>query len=171
MAGQGRDGTAEHGDAEALRGNAGEAARDHRIARPDEGAQRRQHMAELDTATAGAEAARDQHRRRRKADQGAGEMAQLQPAARQKRREQHDQQRPEIMDQIGLGRRRRLDRGIVERAVAEGTVEPKEEGGRRRPRQMQPASRRRDREDEQAADHEGHGDELERRNPAAHRCE
>ncbi len=76
-------------------------------------------MAEREAATRAREAAGDQQRRCREPDQRADEMAQLQAAAGQQRREEHDQQRPEIMDQVGLGRRRRLDRGVVERRVAE----------------------------------------------------
>jgi hypothetical protein len=54
-----------------------------------------------------------------KRDQRARDMMQPQPFAGQQRREQDDEHRPEIADQLRLGGRREPQRQKIERVVAE----------------------------------------------------
>ena len=59
-----------------------------------------------------------------------------QPLAGQQRREQHDQQRPEIIQQARFGRRREAQREEIQRVIAEQAADA------RRPRRPAAASRR-----------------------------
>src|SRR3546814_4227315 len=54
-----------------------------------------------------------------KAHGGAGEMEPAQPLARQQRREDDDEQRPEVGDEAGIDRGRIAERDEVEEVVAE----------------------------------------------------
>ena len=88
-----------------------EPARHHRVARPDEGCDERRdqsrHLARSEVAAA--IAGKQQHGAG-KAERGADDMMRRQPLARQQRGEQHDQKRPEIVQQPRLGRRRKAQR-------------------------------------------------------------
>ena len=110
--------------------------------------------------------ASEQRRGAGKAQRRADDMARAQPLARQQRREQHDQQRPEICDEARFGGRRAAQRGEIERVIAEQAADPDEpdrpglgEGGEA------PARGRVD-QPEGAADGEGQRRQLERRNRA-----
>ena len=85
-------------------------ARQHRIARPDEGAAERQRVAEQASpplSESAADAAVEQRRRAAKPSSAPITWRSAQPLAGQQRRQQHDQQRPEIGDEARLRRRAR----------------------------------------------------------------
>jgi hypothetical protein len=100
-------------------------------------------------------------------------VARLQAArSRQAGREQDDQQRPEIVDQPGLGRRREAQGAEVKGVIAEQAAHPEQPD---RPGLEERAGARRSGDPgqaaAQAADQEGHGGELERRHRAGGRGE
>ena len=102
-----------------------ELARHHRIGRPYEG---RDECRDKSGHLAGREiaetvAGKQQHRAG-EAKQGADDVVRRQPLARQQRREQHDQQRPEIIEQSRLGRRREAQREEIQRVIAEQAADP-----------------------------------------------
>ena len=76
------------------------------------------------------------------AQQRAHQMRPAQPLAGQRRGQQHDQQRPEIVDQVRLGRRRELERGEIERVVAEQAADAEQPDRRRPAQQVAPGQRR-----------------------------
>ena len=97
-----------------------EAARQHRIKRPGErrherrGEPRQVILRERDAA-----ASEEQHDRPGERDQGADDVMGFQPLARQQRRAEHDQQRPEIADELRLGGGRKAQRHEEQRVIAE----------------------------------------------------
>ena len=103
-----------------VRRHAGEAPRQHRVARPGERAEHRGQVAEGELGLDGEPlpAGDDQHRAG-ETQQRPRDVVRTQLFARQQRREQHDEQRPEIVDEPGLDRRRVAQRDVIERVIAE----------------------------------------------------
>src|SRR3546814_11445001 len=126
---QQRDGAAETADH--FGRHRAEASVQHRIGRPSQRAGGGGEVAEGVARVEGKRAALgDQDGGAGKAHGGAGEMEPAQPLARQQRREDDDEQRPEVGDEAGI------DRGpIAERyGVAEVEAEGAADAGRPDPR-------------------------------------
>ena len=97
-----------------------ELARHHRIGRPykrgDEGRSQSGDLAGREPAAA---VAGEQQYRAGQSQQRTDDVVRRQPLAGQQRREQHDQKRPEIIQQPGFGRRRKAQRQEIQGMVAE----------------------------------------------------
>ena len=141
-------------------------ARHHRIGRPHEGGEEgRGQTGDLAGRESPARIAGEQQHRAGEPEQRADDVMRRQPLARQQRREQHDQQRPEIIQQAGFGRRRKAQREEIQRVIAEQPADADHpgdqwllhcaEGGRP---EQEACERHR------GADPERHGGELERGN-------
>ena len=145
-----------------------EAARQNGVDRPGEGAAQCQQVAQRVAVGEVQPAAEGQQRHAREAQGGAGQMRPAQTFARQRRGEQHDQQRPEIVDEVGFGRWRELKGGEIEGVVAEQAADPQQPDARRPADQSGPphAARKRAHDADRGADREGHGDHLEGRDRA-----
>ena len=99
-----------------------------------------------------------------KAEEGARDVGGPDPLARQQRREQHDEERPEVVDEPGFGRRRETQRGEVERVIAEQAADAERPHDRPLPERLQGAAAGDARDEaDRPADGERHGRKLERR--------
>ena len=107
-------------------------ARHHRICRPYEGGDKRRGQAGdlLPFEMHGCIAGKQQHRAG-KPEQRADDVMGFKPLARQQRREQHDQQRPEIIQQPGFRRRRQPQRQEIQRVIAEQSADADDPHDRR----------------------------------------
>ena len=148
-------------------GTRGEAARQHRIARPDEGARRRRRHSPAKLARPSAAPLVVNSTTVPASPSSAPTMCfARKPLARQQAGEQHDQERPEIIDQSGFGRRRQPQRGEIERMIAEQAADTERPDRRRLPQHAPGARSRQPDESKQTADGEGHRQKLERRHAA-----
>jgi hypothetical protein len=117
-------------------------------------------------------AAADQHDGADQPKNGANDVVHFELLARQKSREQHDQQRPEIIDQAGFGRRRETQREEIKRVIAEQAKYPERPDfrllaqGADRALAEHPGYRA-----HQSANRKCHGGKLERRHAARRRGE
>ena len=103
-----------------------EAAREHRVGRPHEGRhERRREAGRVGFGEPELGPARDQRDRAEEPDQRARDVMKPQPLLRQQTGEQHDQQRPKIVDEPGFGRRCKAERGEIQRVIAEQPANPK----------------------------------------------
>ena len=120
-----------------------EAARQHRIERPGESAAERQRIAQRVGAGEVHAATEGQQHDAGETQQRAREMRPAQALAGERRRQQHDQERPQIVDEIGFGRRGKLQGGEVERVVAEQAADAQQPDARRpaAPGPLQPTPR------------------------------
>ena len=143
-----------------------EAARQHRIERPGESAAERQCVAQRIGAGEVHAAAEGQQHHAGETQQRAQKMRPAQALAGERRRQQHDQERPEIVDEIGLGRRRELQGGEVERVIAEQAADAQQPHAWRPSHQARPADAAgaRAHDADRGTDGERHGNHLERRN-------
>ena len=148
----------------------GEAARRDRIDRPGERRdERRRKPRQIVLREADAAAPEEQHRRAGERDQRTGDVMPFQLLARQQRREQHDEQRPGIVDELRLRRRREPQREKEQRVIAEQSADAERPDLPRLPRELLPQQRHRAgtqheaRGTERAADRKRHRGELERR--------
>ena len=82
----------------------------------------------------------------------------------QHRRQHHDQQRPQVIDQIGLHRRRILQPDKEQKVVAKQAIDTQRQGGQRHPPRRQPEARQRQRN--QPAHHQRQAGEQKRRHMA-----
>src|SRR5262245_11225721 len=109
-------GEAEAGDR--LRRHAFEAPRQYRIERPDDGSRQgeavAQQRAPFERKAGRALPPGDENDEPEKADERAENMAPFEPLAWQSRREQHDQKRPEVVEEAGFGRRCETQRREIE---------------------------------------------------------
>jgi hypothetical protein len=86
-----------------------------------------------------------------------------QPLAGQQRGEQHDQQRPEIVQQAGFRRRCEAQREEIQRVIAEQAADADDPGDQRLPERIEGGGPEQEaREGDQSADRKRHGGELER---------
>jgi hypothetical protein len=98
----------------------GEPARKHRIGGPDDRRhERRRKTRRVGLAEPELGAAADEHGRADQSEQRAHDVMEPQPLLRQQAGEQHDQQRPKIVDEPGFGRRRKPQRREVKRVIPE----------------------------------------------------
>jgi len=95
-------------------------------------------------------------------------MRPSQPLAGQRCRQQHDEQGPEIVDQIGLGRRRQLQGGKIKGVVTEQAGHAQQPNARRPVHESGPADATEQgaHDADDGTDRERHGNHLERRNGA-----
>jgi len=120
MAEQGQQGGGEAEAAHRIARNFLIAAIGHRIGGPDHAAGHGRSIAgQIARVEAGPARLGDQQHRAAHAHHRADHMAQMQPLARQQGREQHDQQRPEIVQQIGFQRRSQPQGQEIEEVIAE----------------------------------------------------
>jgi hypothetical protein len=113
---------------------------------------------------AAAAPAHQQQHRAGKPEQRADDVMRQQALAGQERGEQHDQQRPEIVQESGFRRRRETQREKIQRVIAE---QPADADDPRHKRLLQCAeggwAKQEARESDHRANRKGHGGELERR--------
>jgi hypothetical protein len=110
-------------------------------------------------------ATRHQQRRGSQAQQRAEQMVAAQVHAGQQAAEQHDQQRPQVIDQVGFQRWRVLERVEIQRVIAEQAGDPQDQC-RARHTPGTPARRaasRRVQRSQDAGDAESQRKHLERR--------
>jgi hypothetical protein len=93
-------------------------------------------------------------------------MLPAQALAGERRRQQHDQERPQIVNEIGLGGRGELQGGEVERVIAEQAADAQQPHPRRPTHKPGPADAAGERahDADRGADCERHGNHLERWN-------
>jgi hypothetical protein len=102
-----------------------ELARHHRIGRPHEGRdKRRDQPGHLSRREPTAAVACKQKHRAGESEQCPDDVMRRQAFARQQRRKQHDQQRPEIIKQACFGRRREAQRQEIQGVVSEQPADP-----------------------------------------------
>ena len=142
-----------------------EAARQHRIERPGESAAQRQRIAQRVGAGEVHAATEGQQHDAGETQQCAREMRPAQALAGERRRQQHDQQRPQIVYEIGFGGRSKLQRGEVECVVAEQAADAQQPDAHWPSDQSPPADAARERahDADSGTDGERHGNHLERR--------
>ena len=107
-----------------------EPARQHRIGRPDKGRDKGRDQAGNCPAEKPRIAGEQQHRAG-KSQHRADDVMHREPLARQQRREQHDQQRPEIIQKPRFGRRGETQRQEIQRVIAEQSADADDPGDRR----------------------------------------
>jgi len=73
----------------------------------------------------------EQQHRSGEPQQRADDVVRRQPLAGQQRRKQHDQKRPEIVQQACFGRRREAQRQEIQRVVSEQSADADHPGGQR----------------------------------------
>ena len=106
--------------------------RHHGIGGPDKGRDESgEQSRQLAGLKVGRPAADQQQHRAGQPEQRAEDMMRQEPLARQQRREQHDQERPEIVQKPGFGRRRKAQREEIERVIAEQAADADDPGKQR----------------------------------------
>ncbi len=140
----------------------------HRIAGPDHRRQHRGAVAQGEARVEGHPASPDQHDDAEQPQRRPGDVPPAQPLARQQGGEQHDQQRPGVVDQVGLDRRREAQRHEEDEVIAEQPADAEQPDRRPLPGrgQRRAALQRHPAEPDQEGDGEGHAGQLERRDRA-----
>ena len=88
-------------------------------------------------------------------------MARPQLVTGQERGEDHDEQGPEIVNEVGLGRGRELERREIQHRVANRSEEAKQKEEGRRADEREPPLRERSEEPHRSANEKRHGGELQ----------
>ena len=96
-----------------------EPARGHRIGRPHKGRDERRDQAGHLAGGDAAGVACEQEHRAGQSEHSANNVMRRQPFAGQQRGEQHDQKRPQIIQQAGFGGRRKAQRQEIQCVIAE----------------------------------------------------
>ena len=108
-----------------------ELARHHRIGRPHKGGDEGCGQARYLAGRKARAIAGEQQHGAGKPEQRADDMMRRQSLARQQRGEQHDQQRPEIIQQTRFRRRREAQREEIQRVIAEQAADADDPGDQR----------------------------------------